>query len=63
MVTVTVRVGFAIARPPTPRNIRFSTITVEAESEIAARLLADQWVASRPGVVMPTGSEILAVEL
>lgn len=63
MITATIRVGFAIARPPSPRNIRFSTITVEAESELAARLLADQWTASRPGVVMPTSSEILAVEL
>jgi hypothetical protein len=60
---VTVRCGYAVARPPTPRNIRHSTITVEADTELAGRLLADQWTANKPGVVMPTGSEIVAVEL
>lgn len=63
MVTVTVRVGFAIARPPSPRNIRFHTITHEARTEVEGDLLAAQWVASRPGVVMVTSTEIVEVEI
>jgi hypothetical protein len=62
-VLVTVRCGYAIARPPTPANIRHSTIIVEADTEVAGRLLADQWTASKPDVEMPISSEIVAVEL
>lgn len=63
-MTVTVRVGFAVARPPAPHNIRFSTITVtDVGTETEATLLAAQWAASRPGVVMPTSTEILSLVL
>lgn len=60
---VTVLCGYAVARPPTPANIRHSIITLEADTELEARLTADQWTANKPGVVMPTSSEIVAVEL
>lgn len=64
---VTVKVGFAIARPPSPANIRHSAVTLAiasesiAAAEAQARLQAAQFIASRPGVVMPTSTEVIGL--
>lgn len=58
---VSVIVGAAVARPPIPANIVHSLIVIDASSEVDASLAAAQWVASKPGVVMPVSTQIVDI--
>jgi hypothetical protein len=59
---VAVLVGYTTSRPIIVDE-HVSRIVVDAPDETAATLLAAQWVASRPGVQMPTSTLITAVVL
>ncbi len=59
----TVEVEFAIARPPSPRNLRVHTVQLWAETDNEAHLFAAHWLDARPGVVMATGTKITEVIL
>lgn len=61
-MTYSVLIGYAIARPPIPMHVRFSTITLDARTPLEARLLASQWRASDPSCVMVTQSEVIGDE-
>jgi hypothetical protein len=51
-------VGYAVERPPSPANTRYSCVLVEADNEIEGSLLALQMVGSRDGVVMPVSLDV-----
>lgn len=55
-------VEYAYARPPSAQHRRTHRIVIvhPTDDMLAARLRADQWIASHPGVVMPTGSTLIA---
>lgn len=57
-----VAAGFTTSRPVRPDE-HTHVLTLFAESDNDAHLFAAQWVASRPGVQMPTSTTILEVEL
>lgn len=57
-----VAVGFTTHRPVRPDE-RTHVVTLSATDDIDAVRGAAQWIASRPGVVMPTSTTILEVEL
>lgn len=59
MQVFAVKVGFAVARPPTAANTRFSHVLVDAPDAVGAQLIAAQMVASRPGVVMPVSTQVV----
>lgn len=59
MKVFAVKVGFAIARPPTTANTRFSFVQVAADNAVDAQLQAAQMVASNPRVVMPVSTQIV----
>lgn len=54
-----VKVGFAVARPPSAANIQHTFVQVAADSATDAQLIAAQMVASKLGVVMPTSTQIV----
>ena len=54
---VTVQVGLAHVRPPTAQEFR--KYVIEAESELAAELLACQWASA--SCEMPVSSKVLEV--
>lgn len=56
MSTYGVEVGVALRRPP--RHDATIFFTLEAESGQAAELLACQWAANHPRVVMPVASVV-----
>jgi hypothetical protein len=56
-VIYAVEVGVALARPPRVDAVKY--VLVEAESQVAARLLACQIAAADPRVVMPVSDEIV----
>jgi hypothetical protein len=62
MFLYTVAVGFTTHRPVRPDE-RTHTLTLWAADDADAHLFAAQWIASRPGVVMPTRTTIIQVEL
>jgi len=55
---VRVLVGYTVSRPVVPDELA-ALYVVDAPTEVAGRLLACQWAASRPGVVMPTSAVVL----
>lgn len=66
MMQFTVRVEFAIARPPTPANTRTSFVTVQIEdrdqshfdADSEAREIAMLMLMARRGVVMPLSARV-----
>jgi hypothetical protein len=56
-----VEVGCAIARPPSPANIRLAWVRVIASSESEAHLLAAWLVGALPVCVMVTHTQTLEV--
>lgn len=60
MSTFTVEVEVALSRPP--RSDATIFFVLEAENGYAAELLACQWAACHPRVVMPTASLITSWE-
>lgn len=65
-MVVEIRVGVAIAYPPSLANTRYVRVIVEADTETKARLLACQTAASTPipghGLpIMPVSDQILAI--
>jgi len=62
MFLFTVACGFTTHRPIRPDE-RTHTLQFMASTDSEAHLIAAQWIASRPGVEMPTSTEIISVEM
>jgi hypothetical protein len=56
-------VWFSSSRPIRPDEHRHRFVFMYEDDANAAELYALQWCASRPGVEMPTRSQIVALEL